>query len=43
MSFELNRQLAARRVALPTSAGIDAVTADIICGAFETACFEAAS
>lgn len=43
MSFELNRQLAARRGALPTSAGIDAVTADIIRGAFETACFEAAT
>ncbi|MDE2597469.1 MAG: hydantoinase B/oxoprolinase family protein [Sphingomonadales bacterium] len=43
MSFELNRQLAARRDSLPTSAKIDGVTADIIRGAFETACFEAAT
>ncbi|MCJ8156129.1 hydantoinase B/oxoprolinase family protein [Sphingomonas sp. LaA6.9] len=43
MSFELNRKLAARRDPLPTSASIDAVTADIIRGAFETVCFEAAT
>ena len=43
MSFELNRKLAARRAALPTSASIDAVSADIIRGAFETVCFEAAT
>lgn len=43
MSFELNRKLAARRDPLPTSARIDSVTADIIRGAFETACFEAAT
>ena len=38
MSFELNRKLAARRDPLPTTAEIDAVTADIIRGAFETVC-----
>ncbi len=43
MSFELNRKLAARRTPLPTGAGIDAVTAEIIRGAFETVCFEAAT
>lgn len=43
MSFELNRRLAARREALPTSTHIDPVTADIIRGAFETVCFEAAT
>jgi N-methylhydantoinase B len=43
MSFELNRKLAARRDPLPTSAQIDSVTADIIRGAFETVCFEAAT
>ena len=43
MSFELNRQLAARRPPLPTSATVDAVTAGIIRGAFETVCYEAAS
>ncbi|TCU58134.1 N-methylhydantoinase B [Novosphingobium sp. PhB57] len=43
MSFELNRKLAARRAPLPTGAGIDAVTAEIIRGAFETVCFEAAT
>ena len=43
MSFELNRKLAARRGALPTSDSIDAVSADIIRGAFETVCFEAAT
>lgn len=43
MSFELNRQLAARRDPLPTGAVIDAVTADIIRGAFETVCFESAT
>lgn len=43
MSYELNRRLAARRDPLPTTARIDAVTADIIRGAFETVCFEAAT
>lgn len=43
MSFELNRQLAARRPPLPTTAAIDPVTASIIRGAFETVCFEAAT
>ena len=43
MSFELNRKLAARRAPLPTAASIDGVTADIIRGAFETVCFEAAT
>jgi N-methylhydantoinase B len=43
MSFELNKKLAARREPLPTSAPVDAVTAGIIRGAFETVCFEAAT
>lgn len=43
MSFELNRQLAARRPPLPTTATVDPVTAAIIRGAFETVCFEAAT
>lgn len=43
MSFELNHQLAARRPPLPTAATVDAVTASIIRGAFETVCFEAAT
>jgi len=43
MSYELNRQLAARRDPLPTTVDIDPVTADIIRGAFETVCFEAAT
>lgn len=43
MSFELNRRLAAKREPLPTSVNIDPVTADIIRGAFETVCFEAAT
>ena len=43
MSFELNRKLAAKRDPMPTSADIDPVTAEIIRGAFETVCFEAAT
>lgn len=43
MSFELNRRLIARRPALETGARIDAVTASIINGAFETVCFEVAT
>src|SRR3546814_17102830 len=43
MSVELNKQLAARREPLATSATVDPVTAAIIRGAFETVCFEAAT
>lgn len=43
MSYELNRQLAARRAPLSTTRDVDQVTADIIRGAFETVCFEAAT
>jgi N-methylhydantoinase B len=43
MSFELNAQLAAKRPPLPTTARIDAVTANILRGAMETVCFEAAT
>ena len=43
MSFELNRKLAARRPPLPTTANVDPVTANIIRGALETVCFEAAT
>ncbi len=43
MSFELNRKLAQAPSVLPTKATVDPVTADIIRGAFETVCFEAAT
>jgi N-methylhydantoinase B len=43
VSFELNRRLVAKRPSLDTSATIDAVTASIINGAFETVCFEVAT
>ena len=43
MSFELNRRLAARRAPLATSAAVDLVSANIIRGALETICFEAAT
>ena len=43
MSFALNRELAARREPLPTQGTVDPVTADIIRGAMETICFEAAT
>ncbi|HUD28906.1 MAG TPA: hydantoinase B/oxoprolinase family protein [Novosphingobium sp.] len=43
MSYELNRKLAAPRDPLPTTETVDQVTADIIRGAFETVCFEAAT
>ncbi len=43
MTFELNRQLAARREPLATTAEVDAVTASIIRGGMETICFEAAT
>ncbi len=43
MSYETNRRLVAPRPPLPTSAELDAVTAGIIRGAFETICFEVAT
>ncbi|MGE4608958.1 MAG: hydantoinase B/oxoprolinase family protein [Myxococcota bacterium] len=43
MSFEQNRQLTERMPPLETSAEIDAVTAGIIRGAFETICYEVAT
>lgn len=43
MSFELNRKLAAKCPPLRTSANIDPVTANIIRGAMDTICFEAAT
>ncbi|MCB2062951.1 MAG: hydantoinase B/oxoprolinase family protein [Novosphingobium sp.] len=43
MTFALRRQLARKPAPLPTSVEIDPVTADIIRGAFETICFEAAT
>lgn len=43
MTFELNKKLAAKRDPLPTKATVDPVTANIIRGAFETVCFEAAT
>lgn len=43
MSFELNRKLAAKRPPLQTNANIDPTTANIIRGALETVCFEAAT
>jgi N-methylhydantoinase B len=43
MSYELNRELAARRPPLPTTATVDAVTAEIIRGGLETTCFEIAT
>ncbi|GAA0303962.1 hydantoinase B/oxoprolinase family protein [Sphingomonas oligophenolica] len=43
MSFELNRKLAKRPDPLPTAVAIDPVSADIIRGALETICFEAAT
>ncbi len=43
MSFEQNRQLTERRPPLETPAEVDAVTAGIIRGAFETICYEVAT
>jgi N-methylhydantoinase B len=43
MSYEVNRRLAAQRPALPTDADVDAVTASIIRGAYETICYEVAT
>ncbi len=42
MSYEINRRLSAKRSPLETSVEVDAVTAGIIRGAFETHCFETA-
>lgn len=43
MSYERNRRLAARREPLSASSTVDPVTANIIRGAMETVCFEAAT
>ncbi len=43
MSYEVNRRLVAKRPPLETTAEVDAVTAGIIRGAFETICFETAT
>jgi N-methylhydantoinase B len=43
MSFDVNRRLAAKRPPLPTRAAVDAVTAGIIRGSFETICYEVAT
>jgi N-methylhydantoinase B len=43
VSYALNRRLAARRPPLPGAARVDAVTAAIVRGAFETVCFEVAT
>ena len=43
MSYEVNRRLVRRRDPLATSVEVDAVTASIIRGAFETICFETAT
>ena len=43
MSFERNRRLVAKRPAFDTHAVVDAVTAGIINGAFQTVCFEVAT
>ena len=43
MSYEVNQRLVAPRPPLETNAEIDAVTAGIIRGAFETICFETAT
>ena len=43
MTYALNWKLAEKRPSLPTSANIDPVTASIIRGALETACFESAT
>jgi len=43
MTFALRRELARKPPPLQTDAAIDPVTADIIRGAFETICFEAAT
>ena len=41
--FEVNRRLVAPREALPARTEVDAVTAGIIRGAFETICYESAT
>lgn len=43
MPYDLNRRLVARRPPLPSAAEVDAVTAGILRGAFETVCFEVAT
>jgi len=43
VSFELNRRLSEFRPPMPTGAEVDAVTAGIIRGAFETICYEVAT
>ena len=43
MSFEVNRRLVEPRPPLETTATVDAVTAGIIRGSFETICFEVAT
>jgi N-methylhydantoinase B len=43
MSYEVNRRLAARRPPLAPGVEVDAVTAGIIRGAFETICYETAT
>ena len=43
MSYEINRRLTERRGPLETGAEVDAVTAGIIRGAFETICYEVAT
>jgi N-methylhydantoinase B len=43
VSYDLNRRLVARRPPLRSAAEVDAVTAGILRGAFETVCFEVAT
>ena len=43
MSFQLNRRLSEFRSPLPADTEVDAVTAGIIRGAFETICYEVAT
>ena len=43
MSYDVNRRLVARRPALETRSQVDAVTAGIIRGSFETICYEVAT
>src|SRR5205085_612590 len=43
MPYDLNERLAAMRPPLATDAEVDAVTGEIVRGAFETICFEVAT
>ena len=43
MSYSLNRHLTERQPPLAASAEVDAITAGIIRGAFETICYEVAT